>query len=290
MDKLIEPLGPFAPLLLAFVVTLVLTPLAIRLARRVGAVDRPKAERWHDRETPLLGGTALTGGIVAAILAFGGFTSQTIAAVAGVLLLHVVGLVDDVKGVRPANKLIAQTVAAGILVLGGVRAGWPEDAILSVPLTVFWVLGITNALNLLDNMDGHVSFGHGCRRCQWRPDARGRIVDPHVPGHGRCQRLRNDSESGDDYSRGPFGCARRRNAHGWQWCDQWSTSHANHHRAMRDGRAMYGAHAALQRCPRSECVRGMRGRLALSGHCTSVRSHDLYVLVRAFRHGSLRRH
>ncbi len=152
-----EQLTSLAPLLTAAAVALVLTPVAMHIARRVGAIDRPKADRWHRKETPLLGGIALNAGIVVGLLIFGGLRPEILGVVGGVLLLHVVGLVDDLRGVGPAGKLIAQAAAAGILVLGGVRAGWPEDAFLSIPLTVFWVLGISNAINLLDNMDGLAS-------------------------------------------------------------------------------------------------------------------------------------
>ncbi len=142
------------PLLVAIAVAAAATPLAIRLARRVGAVDRPKSDRWARRETPMLGGIAITLGILAALLLTQPLNAPTLAVAFGVLLLHGVGLWDDLRGLRPQAKLVAQTAAAGVLLLGGVRAGWPEDAILSVPLTVLWVVGITNAINLLDNMDG----------------------------------------------------------------------------------------------------------------------------------------
>ncbi len=142
------------PLLVALVVACALTPVAMRLARRVGAVDRPKADRWSRRETPLFGGIAITAGILVAVLVFRPLSAETAAIAGGVLLLHVVGLVDDVRGLRPQTKLVAQTAAAGVLLLGGVRAGWPDDVLLAVPLTMLWVVGITNALNLLDNMDG----------------------------------------------------------------------------------------------------------------------------------------
>lgn len=157
MSEVLSRLEGWAPLLAAAASTAVLTPVAIRLARRLGAMDRPKADRWHGRETPLLGGVAVTAGLLVALLWFGGWRSETLAVAGGVLLLHLVGLVDDLKGVRPANKLVAQTAATGLLLHGGVRAGWPEDVLLSVPLTVLWVVGITNAVNLLDNMDGLAS-------------------------------------------------------------------------------------------------------------------------------------
>jgi UDP-GlcNAc:undecaprenyl-phosphate/decaprenyl-phosphate GlcNAc-1-phosphate transferase len=147
-------MSSFLPLLVAFVFSLTLTPLAMRLARRVGAVDRPKADRWSRRETPLLGGVAITAGLLVALLALRPLTQETMVVAAGVVLLHVVGVWDDVRGLRPQAKLVAQTAAAGVLLLGGVRAGWPSSVFLATPLTVLWVVGITNALNLLDNMDG----------------------------------------------------------------------------------------------------------------------------------------
>jgi len=142
------------PLLVALIVAVALTPVAMKIARSVGAVDRPKADRWSKKETPLLGGIAIAAAILAAVLALAPPTAETFAIAGGVLLLHVVGLVDDLRGLRPQTKLVAQTLAAGVLILGGVRAGWPENVFLAIPLTMLWVVGITNALNLLDNMDG----------------------------------------------------------------------------------------------------------------------------------------
>src|SRR6185436_1035517 len=121
-----------APLLVALAVALLVTPLAMRLARRVGAVDRPKADRWSRRETPLFGGIAMTAGLLVALLLLRQPTTATLAVAGGVLLLHLVGLWDDVKGLRPQTKLVAQMAAAGILLLGGVRAGWPENVFLSI--------------------------------------------------------------------------------------------------------------------------------------------------------------
>lgn len=142
------------PFLVALAAALVLTPVAMRIARRVGAVDRPKSDRWSKRETPLLGGIAITAGILAGLFATRAAEPSTLAVAGGVLLLFAVGVWDDLRGLRPQAKLVAQVAAAVVLVAGGVRAGWPEDSLLSIPLTVLWVVGITNALNLLDNMDG----------------------------------------------------------------------------------------------------------------------------------------
>ncbi|MBV9578722.1 MAG: hypothetical protein JO057_09045 [Chloroflexi bacterium] len=79
----------------------------------------------------------------------------------GGALLFVTGLIDDFRRLRPHTKLIAQIAAACILVFGGVSVGSPWLAIVSIPLTILWVVGITNAFNLLDNMDG-LSAGTAC--------------------------------------------------------------------------------------------------------------------------------
>ncbi len=155
MESLIpDRLLPFAPFLVAALVALAVTPLAMRLARAIDAVARPMADRWHVRETPLLGGIAITAGLLAGLLIADVPEPQAYALGAGILLLFLTGLVDDLSGLRPVTKLVAQTAAAGILVFGGVEAGWPEMRLITIPLTIVWVVGITNAMNLLDNMDG----------------------------------------------------------------------------------------------------------------------------------------
>jgi UDP-GlcNAc:undecaprenyl-phosphate GlcNAc-1-phosphate transferase len=147
------------PLGVGAAVAAALAPAAQALARRLDLVDRPKEERWSKRPTPLLGGVALLGGVLAAAAAGGlPLGDPRVRAVgAGALLLFAVGLWDDVRGLRPSAKLAAQVAAAAVLVLGGVEVELVERRILAIPLTVFWVVGITNALNLLDNMDGLAS-------------------------------------------------------------------------------------------------------------------------------------
>ena len=143
---------------LAAVVTAAVAPLAQRLARRRGMVARPREDRWSKRETPLLGGAALFAGFLAGAIPFLPPTDRrAIAIVAGATLLFVVGLWDDARGLRPSAKLAAQLAAAAILILGGVEVALPGRRVIGIPLTLFWVVGITNAMNLLDNMDGLAS-------------------------------------------------------------------------------------------------------------------------------------
>ena len=79
MDQVLDSLtGPLAPLAVALLAVVVLTPLSMRVARALGAVARPSDERWHRRETPLLGGAAVTAGLLVGILAIGGITPETL--------------------------------------------------------------------------------------------------------------------------------------------------------------------------------------------------------------------
>lgn len=146
--------------LLIFIVALVFsvvgTPVARRLALVSGVVDAPSARKLHAEPTPLLGGAAIYLAFVVALLIFGGRQEirQLIGIVVGATLVSVVGVIDDVRGVRPLMKLLAQAIAACILPLAGLHIQLFPIAVFNVLLTVFWVVGITNALNLLDNMDG----------------------------------------------------------------------------------------------------------------------------------------
>jgi UDP-GlcNAc:undecaprenyl-phosphate GlcNAc-1-phosphate transferase len=142
----------------AFVLSAVLTLLCMPLARLLGAVARPRNDRWHRVEIPLLGGIAIALGTVVplAVATFGsGSDPQRVAALLlGGCLIALVGLVDDLRTLRPATKLLGQLVAATLAIGLGLRlpiSGSPE---LDMLLTLFWFVAFTNAFNLLDNMDG----------------------------------------------------------------------------------------------------------------------------------------
>ena len=132
------------------------TPVARRLAHQFGVLDQPNARKVHVKPTPLLGGVAIYVAFVLALLFFGDFfyVNQVIGIFLGASFVSFLGLVDDSRGLPPLIKLAGQIVAALILVLSGVTADvFPGNA-LDIVLTVVWVVGITNAMNLLDNMDG----------------------------------------------------------------------------------------------------------------------------------------
>jgi UDP-GlcNAc:undecaprenyl-phosphate GlcNAc-1-phosphate transferase len=164
---------PIAAVGLAILATVVLTPLVRTLARRVGLVDRPDQHRkLHGRAMPLGGGLSVLTGFFAGILALA-FPSQFWHAallkdcwffgslLASMLLICVLGLLDDLYKLRGRQKLLGQILAAGVLLIGGLLiekvqiSGWTmELGILAVPFTLFWLLGAVNALNLIDGTDG----------------------------------------------------------------------------------------------------------------------------------------
>jgi UDP-GlcNAc:undecaprenyl-phosphate GlcNAc-1-phosphate transferase len=142
------------PLLAGLGASLALTPAAMLVARRIGVVDRPVKDRWNRREVPLLGGAAIFAGFLLAVLVSGGLRGAALAMLPGAAILFLTGIIDDVRGLRPSTKLVAQIVAAALLVIAGVEARFTDERILTISLTILWVVGITNALNLIDNMDG----------------------------------------------------------------------------------------------------------------------------------------
>lgn len=122
-------------------------------------VAQPTGERWHARTTPTFGGVGIACGLAAgallAVLVGAVDLSWELAGIlAGCGLVFVAGLVDDVHHLSPVAKLAAQVVAAGIAIAAGLRVELVSNDVLGAAIAVFWLVGITNAFNLLDNMDG----------------------------------------------------------------------------------------------------------------------------------------
>jgi UDP-GlcNAc:undecaprenyl-phosphate GlcNAc-1-phosphate transferase len=154
----------------AFVLCLALTPIVRSLAIRKGWLAYPSKERWHQQPTALLGGIAIYIGISLPLLFISDFVSllthltktpgiprlPSVAAVIwiGVTLLFILGLLDDFIRIKPQTKLIGQILVASIVTFLGFRLHWVTSMTIDTTLTILWVIGITNAFNLLDNMDG----------------------------------------------------------------------------------------------------------------------------------------
>lgn len=130
------------------------TPLAIRVANRYEFYDRPVGYKAHGRPTPYLGGAAVIGGFVAAVVLFSGHWERTLPLVFGVAALWVLGTVDDKRTVSPRFRVVVEVGLAALL--WTVDLGWDLGAgpAFDLAVTAFWVVAVVNAFNLFDNMDG----------------------------------------------------------------------------------------------------------------------------------------
>ena len=158
--------------LVAFLVTFFVTPLVVRMSKRLGAIDHPNDRKVHARPTPTLGGIALFCGVMGAGLiatqlpVFDGVftkTSQMAGILAGGVVIFALGAVDDLKDLPAPVKLAGQVLAAGILFLAGVKMQFvllPNGQFqsvsddVSVLITVAWMVAMINAVNLIDGLDG----------------------------------------------------------------------------------------------------------------------------------------
>jgi UDP-GlcNAc:undecaprenyl-phosphate/decaprenyl-phosphate GlcNAc-1-phosphate transferase len=139
---------------IALVSALVLTPLVRTLARRAGKVSRPRSDRWAKKPTALLGGLAIFTATVGAGLLVLPDVSGGWLILGGSTFLFAVGLVDDLRPLKPYQKLLGQLVGCVLVLAAGPTLPWTPFYPLNLAVTLFWLVGITNALNLLDNMDG----------------------------------------------------------------------------------------------------------------------------------------
>lgn len=140
-------------ILSAFAISLVFVPICRAMAHRLGFVAKPRADRWHGRPTALLGGVAIAATVLMLHAAFVGVAVAPVLLV-GVAAMFAIGLVDDLVSLKPATKLVFEIAVASWFVFFGYRLGWVTSLTLDTLLTVLWIVGLTNAFNLLDNMDG----------------------------------------------------------------------------------------------------------------------------------------
>ncbi len=148
-------LRPLAePFLLAFAGSLLLTPLLRRFALHIGFVDLPTSRKIHREPVALLGGVAVYLVFAAVVISLGAARGPLLGVLLGAAFLMLVGIVDDAQGMDPRVKLLAQAGAAFMAAMFGIQTTFLGVAYLNIPFTLLWIVGITNAFNLLDNMDG----------------------------------------------------------------------------------------------------------------------------------------
>ena len=154
-------------LVVALAISFAATPLVRRLAFVIGAVDVPRDNRrMHKVPIPRLGGLAIFIGFMVSVLLFVPITPEMRSILLGAVIIVVLGVVDDIMALPAMLKFVVQIIAALIPALGGVRIlafsnpnifsdnlYWVLDG-LSIPITVLWIVGITNSVNLIDGLDG----------------------------------------------------------------------------------------------------------------------------------------
>ena len=149
---------PWPVLLTTFVcstaLALIVTPLVRVLARRVGAIAPPKQDRWHRKPTALLGGVAIWIAVIVASVLSGQMDRGALHALAAGTSMFVLGLVDDFLSLQPSTKLTIQLLIACLVIAAAGQGVWTGVLILDALISIAWIVGITNAFNLIDNMDG----------------------------------------------------------------------------------------------------------------------------------------
>ena len=146
-------------LLFAFSTSALLTPLMMFIASRAGIVDNPGGRKIHTRVTPLLGGVAVTISFISALLANMILDARDVVLIAGGTVIAAVGLIDDWKNIPARYKLLIQVCVVLVLIRSGIildlfpiHTTW--GYLLNAALSIIWIVGLTNAMNFIDGMDG----------------------------------------------------------------------------------------------------------------------------------------
>ena len=157
----------FFTIVVAFLVAYASTPIVKILAAKIGAIDVPNDDRrMHKKPIPRLGGVAIFYGFIVSILCFCEINESIRGILIGSVIIVAVGVLDDVIQLKATYKLIGQILAAGVVVFHNVRIDYltnpnlfSQDPYISlgiwaIPITIIWIVGVTNAVNLIDGLDG----------------------------------------------------------------------------------------------------------------------------------------
>lgn len=151
------------PFFIALIVSYAVTPGVKKLAIKIGAIDKPDERKVHTHVIPRLGGLAIYIGFMAAVLYSMPVFSEFFGFLLGAAAIVLLGIWDDIRNIPARVKLAGQIIAAAIPVAYGVQIGWVTNPFgtiliipewLAVPVTVFWIVGFTNTVNLIDGLDG----------------------------------------------------------------------------------------------------------------------------------------
>ena len=156
-----QSLNHFLPILYSFLIVICVTPVMIRLAHRFDYLDYPDKRKMHDQPVALLGGAAIFIGFISIALLYVPWSRQTSSIILAASLLLIVGTIDDVKPLSSTVRLIVQLIASLLVISSGLVVSFAPETIwgrvLGMVITVIWIIGITNAFNFSDGIDGLAS-------------------------------------------------------------------------------------------------------------------------------------
>ncbi|QCJ44134.1 undecaprenyl/decaprenyl-phosphate alpha-N-acetylglucosaminyl 1-phosphate transferase [Bacillus sp. S3] len=153
----------YITLFLCFISSILLTPLVKKLAFKIGATDKPNQRKVHQKIMPRLGGLAIYLSFIIGMLILSPDSPYALPIIIGSIIIIITGMLDDMLELSAKVKFIAQIAAAAVVVVwGGVDVefinlpfgGQIQFGYFSIPLTIIWIVGITNAINLIDGLDG----------------------------------------------------------------------------------------------------------------------------------------
>ncbi|RKQ34320.1 glycosyltransferase family 4 protein [Oceanobacillus halophilus] len=152
----------YIALVICFAAAILITPLIKKLALTIGATDKPNQRKVHETAMPRLGGLAIFISFLIGTVFFLPSTTEAWPMVIGATIIIITGLLDDLYNIPAKFKLLGQVIAAVVTVSGGVTIDFItlftdekfEFGIFAVPITIMWIVAITNAINLIDGLDG----------------------------------------------------------------------------------------------------------------------------------------
>ena len=163
MDLVVNGHNVFLIVFVTFLASIILVPISKKIAIHIGAIDKPNARKVHTKPTPRLGGLAIFLSFLFGYMLYGEITSQMLSILIGSFILILVGIIDDINPIKARYKLIGQIISAAIVVYFG-NIYFEEVTFLGLNLSfgTFWgkilstifIVAITNAINLIDGLDG----------------------------------------------------------------------------------------------------------------------------------------
>ncbi|MDD4377536.1 MAG: MraY family glycosyltransferase [Eubacteriales bacterium] len=155
----------WASFLTAFVLALIFTPIAMKIAPKIGAIDIPKDERrMHSKAMPRFGGLAIFVGTTASMVMYMSYDSRVVGVIIGGILIYLLGIIDDLKNLPAKVKFLGQTIVACIMYAFNIRIEFITNyfgeglnhfgTTVCFIVTILWIVGITNTVNLIDGLDG----------------------------------------------------------------------------------------------------------------------------------------